>query len=112
MKIGLCNLELLKMKEKLEEGEANEQLKQAKVKRALVEVTSVSHLELTDVINQLPNIDNEPKVRHSSSYFVPINIPESNSNIDPEQDSKQPPQTLYSVRSTNYYMPRPPPYTS
>ena len=36
------NLELLKMKQKFEEPEANEQLKQAKEKRALVEVTSVS----------------------------------------------------------------------
>ena len=72
------NLELLKMKPKLEEAEANEQLKQAKEKRALVEVTSVSHWELADEMNELPNIDNEPKVRHSSSYFVPRNIPKSN----------------------------------
>ena len=49
------------MKQKLKEAEANEQLKQAKEKRALVEVTSVSHSELTDVMNELPNIDNEPK---------------------------------------------------
>ena len=77
------NIELLKMKQKLEEAEANEQVKQAKEKRALVEVTSVSHSELTDVINELPNIDNEPKVCHSFSYFVPRNIPKS--NIDPGQ---------------------------
>ena len=55
------------MKLKLKEAEANEQLKQAKEKHALVEVTSVSHSELADVINELPNIDNEPKVHHSSS---------------------------------------------
>ena len=94
------------MKQKLEEPEANEQLKQAKEKRALVEVTSVSLSELTDVINELSNIDNEPKVRHSSSYFVPRNIPKS--NIDPEQHLKQWPQILQNVRSTKYYMPRPP----
>ena len=34
-----CNLELLKMKRKLDEAEANEQLKQTKQKRALLEVT-------------------------------------------------------------------------
>ena len=94
------------MKQKLEEPEANEQLKQAKEKRALVEVTSVILSELTDVINELSNIDNEPKVRHSSSYFVPRNIPKS--NIDPEQHFKQAPQRLQNVRSTNYYMPRAP----
>ena len=94
------------MKQKLEETEANEQLKQAKGKRALVEVASVSHPELTDEINELPNIDNEPKVRHSSSYFVPRNIPKP--NVDPEQHLKLSPQTLQNVRSTNYYMPRPP----
>ena len=86
-----CNIELLKMKQKLEETEANEQLKQAKKKSVRVKVTPVSHSELT-VINELPNIDNEPKVRHSSSYFVPGNIPKS--NIDPEQHLKQSLQTL------------------
>ena len=80
------------MKQKLEEAEANEQLKQTTEKRALVEVTPVSHSELTDVINELPNIDNEPKVRRGSSYFVPRNIPKS--NIDPGQHLKQSPQTL------------------
>ena len=70
-----CNLELLKIKQKLEEAEANEQLKQAKEKNATVEFTPVSHLEITDVINELPNVDNEPNVCHSSSYFVPRNIP-------------------------------------
>ena len=94
------NLELLKMKQKLEEAEANEQIKQAKEKRALVEVTSVSHSELADAMNELPNIDNEPKVRHSSSYFVPRNIPKS--KIDPEHHLKQSPQTLQNLRSTNY----------
>ena len=74
------------MKQKLEEAEVNEKLKQAKVKRALVEATSISHSELADVINELPNIDNEPKVRHSSSYFVPRNI--TKSNIDPEEKIK------------------------
>ena len=98
------NLELLKKKQKLEEAEDNEQLKQAKEKRARVEVTSVSQLELTDVINELPNIDNEPKVRHSSSYFFPRNV--SKSNIDPEQHLKQSPKTLQNVSLTNYYMPR------
>ena len=39
------------MKQKLKEPEANEQLKQVKEKRALAEVTPVSHLELTDVRN-------------------------------------------------------------
>ena len=39
------------MKQKLEEAEANGQLKQVKEKRALAEVTPVSHLELTDVRN-------------------------------------------------------------
>ena len=79
------------MKQKLEETEANEQLKQAKKKSVQVKVTPVSHSELT-VINELPNIDNEPKVRHSSSYFVPGNIPKS--NIDPEQHLKQSLETL------------------
>ena len=100
------NFELLKMKQNIKEVEANERLKQAKEKRALVEVTSVSHSELADVMNEFPNIDNKPKVCHSSSYFVPRNIPKS--NIDPEQHLKQWPQTLQNVRSTNYYMPRPP----
>ena len=45
------NLELLKMKQKFKEPEANEQLKQVKEKRALAEVTPFSHLELTDVRN-------------------------------------------------------------
>ena len=72
----------------------------------MVEVTPISDSELTDIINELPNIDNEPKVRHSPSYFVPKNIPKS--NIDPEQHFKQPPQRLQNVRSTNYYMPRAP----
>ena len=49
------------MKQKLEETEANEQLKQAKGKRALVEVASVSHSELIDEINELPNIDKSLK---------------------------------------------------
>ena len=75
------------MKKKLEEAEANEQLKQAKEKSALVEFTSFSHSELTDVRNELPNIDNEPKIRHSSSYFFSRNI--SKSNIDPKQHLKQ-----------------------
>ena len=97
---------MLKKKQKLKEAEDNEQLKQAKEKRALVEVTSVSQLELTDVINELPNIDNEPKVRHSSSYFFPRNV--SKSNIDPEQHLKQSPKTLQNVSLTNYYMPRRP----
>ena len=101
------NFELLKMKKKLKEVESNEQLKQANEKRVLLEVTSVSNSELEDVMNELPNIDNEPKVRHSSSYFVPRNIPKS--NIDPEQHLKQSPQTLQNVRSTNSYMPRSPP---
>ena len=101
------NLELLKMKPKHEEAEANEQLKQAKEKRALVEVTSVSHSELAYVMNELPNINNEPNVRHSSYYFVPRNIPKS--NIDPEQHLKQSPQTVLNVRLTNYYIPRTPP---
>ena len=57
-------------------------------------------------MNELPNIDNEPKVRHSSSYFVPGNI--SKSNIDPGQHLKQSSQTFQNVRSTNYYMPTPP----
>ena len=83
---------MLKLKQKLKEVETNEHLKQAKEKRALVEVTSVSHLELQDVMNELPNIDNDPKVRYSSSYLVPRNIPKS--NIDPEQHLKQSPQTL------------------
>ena len=39
------------MKQKLKEAEANEQLKQAKEKRAQVEVTPVSQSELTEVIN-------------------------------------------------------------
>ena len=95
------------MKQKLEKAEANEQVKQAKEICALIEVISVSHSELADVMNDLPNIDNEPKVRHSSSYFVPRNIPKS--SIDPEQHLKQSPQTLQNVRSTNYYMPTPPP---
>ena len=95
------------MKQKLEEAEANDQLKHARKKCALVEVTSISNLELADVMNELPNTDNEPKVRHSSSYFVPRNIPKS--NTDPEQHLKQSPQTLQNKRSTNYYMPRPPP---
>ena len=95
------------MKQKLEEVEANEQLKQAKEKLALVEVTSVSHSKPAHVMNELPNIDNEPKVRHSSSYFVSINIPKS--YIDPEQHLKQSPKTLQNVSSTNYYMPRSPP---
>ena len=80
------------MKQKIEEVEANEQLKQVKEKRTLVEVTSVSHSELTDVINELPNVDSEPKVHHNSFYFVPRNIPKS--NVDPEQHLKQLPQTL------------------
>ena len=88
------------MKQNLEEPEANEQLKQAKEKRALVEVTSVILSELTDVINELSNIDNEPKVRHSSSYFVPRNVPKS--NIYPEQHLKQLPQMLQNLRSVNY----------
>ena len=71
-----------KWRKKLEEAEANEQLKQAKEKSALVEFTSFSHSELTDVRNELPNIDNKPKIRHSSSYFVSRNI--SKSNIDPK----------------------------
>ena len=75
------NLELSKMKQKLKEAEANEQLKQTKEKRSLVEVTSVSHLEITDVINKLPNIDNEHNVPYRSSYFIPRNIRKS--NIDP-----------------------------
>ena len=94
------NFELLKMNQKLEEAATNEQLKQAKEKCALVEVTSVSHLEVTDVVNELSNIDNEPKVRHSSSYFVPRNVPKS--NIYPEQHLKQLPQTLQNLRSVNY----------
>ena len=51
------------MKQKLEEVQANEKFKQAKEKHALVEVTPVSHSELRDLINELPNTDNEPKVR-------------------------------------------------
>ena len=51
---------MLKLKQKLKEAEANEHLKQAKEKHALVEVTSVSHSELKDVMNELPNIDNDP----------------------------------------------------
>ena len=101
-----CNLELLKIKQKLEEAEANEQFKQAKEKCAPVEVTPVSHLEITDVINEWPNVDNEPNVHHSTSYFVPRNIPKS--NIDPGQHLKQSSQTLQNVRSINYYMPRSP----
>ena len=66
------------MKEKLDEAEANEQLEQTKEKHAQVEFTSVSHSELTDLITELPNVDNEPKVRHSSSYFVPRKILRSN----------------------------------
>ena len=58
-------------------------------------------------MNDLPNIDNDPKVCHSSSYLVPRNIPKS--NIDPEQHLKQLPQILQNVRSANYYMARPPP---
>ena len=65
------NFELLKMKQKIEEVEANERLKQAKEKRALVEVTSVSHSELADVMNELPNIDNKPKVCHNSYLLCP-----------------------------------------
>ena len=71
-----------------------------------MQVTSASHSELTDVMNELPNIDKEPKVRHSSSYFVPGNIPKS--NIDPGQHLKQSPQTLQNVRSINYCMPTSP----
>ena len=77
------------MKQKLKEVEADEKLKQAKEKLARVEVFPVSHSELTGVINELPSIDNEPKVCHSSSYFVPRNIPKS--NIGPEQHLKQSP---------------------
>ena len=40
------SLELLKMKQKLEEAEANEQFKQAKEKRSLVAITPVRHSEL------------------------------------------------------------------
>ena len=97
---------MLKIKQKLEEAEANEQLKQAKEKHALVEVTQVSHSDLEGAINELPNTNNEPKVHQSSSYFLPRII--SKSNIDPEQHLKQSPQTLQNIRSTNYYMPRPP----
>ena len=79
------SLELLKMKQKLEEAEANEQFKQAKEKRSLVAITPVRHSELEWLllvnVNELPNTDNEPNVRHS--YFVQRNIPKS--NIDPEQ---------------------------
>ena len=77
------------MKQKLKEVEADEKLKQAKEKLALVEVFPVSHSELTDVINELPSIDNELKVCHSASNFVPRNIPKS--NIGPEQHLKQSP---------------------
>ena len=73
------------MKQKLEEAEANEQFKQAKEKRSLVAITPVRHSELEWLllvnVNELPNTDNEPNVRHS--YFVPRNIPKS--NLDPEQ---------------------------
>ena len=58
------------------------------------------------ITSELSNIDNVPTVRHSSSCFVPRNIPKS--NIDPEQHLKQSSQTLQNVRSTNFYMPRPP----
>ena len=79
------SLELLKMKQKLEEAEANEQFKQAKEKRSLVAITPVRHSELEWLllvnVNELPNTDNEPNVRHS--YFDQRNIPKS--NIDPEQ---------------------------
>ena len=77
------------MKQKLEEAEANEQLKQAKEKHTLADITSISQSELADLMNELPNIDKEPKIRHSSSSFVPRNI--SKSNIDPEQHLKQSP---------------------
>ena len=97
---------MLKIRQKLEEAEANEKLTKAKEKRALAEVTPVKHSELTDVMNEWPDIDNEPRVRHSFSYFAPRNIPKS--NIDPEQHSKQSPETLQNIRSTNYYMPRQP----
>ena len=64
--------------------------------------------------NELSNIDNEPTVRHSSSCFVPRNIPKS--NIDRQQHLKQSSQILQNVRSTNYYTPRlpltPPPKPS
>ena len=45
------------MKQNFKEAEANEQLKKAKEKRALVEVTSISQSELTDVMNETRNID-------------------------------------------------------
>ena len=58
------------------------------------------------ITNELCNIDNVPTVCHSSSCFVRRNIPKS--NIDPEKHLKQSSQTLQNVRSTNFYMPRPP----
>ena len=45
------------MKQNFKEAEANEQLKKDKEKRALVEVTSISQSELTDVMNETRNID-------------------------------------------------------
>ena len=43
---------MLKIRQKLEEAEANEKLTKAKEKRALAEVTPVRHSELTDVMNE------------------------------------------------------------
>ena len=41
------------MKQKLEEVQANKQLKQAKDKRALAEITAVSHSKLRDELSNV-----------------------------------------------------------
>ena len=93
------NLELLKMKQKLEEAEATEQIIRAKEQRELAEASSISQSELASIMKSRPeqlNVLDNNKVRQSSSYFVPRNIP-----VIETYDHENAPQSSQNIKYEN-----------